>query len=133
MSISLDYEEQTLSLGAQFVEDSVKEVDFSQWPFVIHLESGKTMRALSVIIATGAAARKTGVPGEDIYWGRGVSVCAVCDAFLYQDKDVVVIGGGDAAIEQALHLAPYAKTVTIFVRKDSMRAASRMQDKIVNQ
>ncbi len=130
--IMKDFEDQTLSLGAEFVDGSVTSVDFSQWPFVIQLDNGKTMRALSVIITTGAAARKTGVPGEEEYWGRGVSVCAVCDAFLYQNKDVVIIGGGDAAIEQALHLAPYAKSITIFVRKDRMRAASRMQDKIRN-
>lgn len=123
-------EDQARDFGAHFIEDSVESVDFSSWPFEIKLTGGDTITALAVIIATGAAPRKLGIPGELEYWGSGVSACAICDCFMFKNRNVAIVGGGDAAIEQALHLAPYAKNITIFVRKDYMRAAGRMQDKI---
>jgi thioredoxin reductase (NADPH) len=82
---------------------------------------------LSVIIATGASPRKLGVPGEEQYWGSGVTTCAICDAPFYKGKNVVVVGGGDSAVEEAMQLTPYAKNITILVRKDAMRASAHMQ------
>ncbi len=116
--------------GAQFLSDSVEQVDFNQWPFVLYTENGKKLHALSVIIATGATPRLLGVPGEEKYWGTGVTSCAVCDAPFFQDEEVVVVGGGDSAVEEAIQLAPYAKKITILVRKSSMRAAARMQERL---
>lgn len=122
--------EQATSFGAQFLSDSVESVDFSSWPYEVKTEDGLTLSALSVIVATGAAPRTLGVPGEQDYWGRGVTTCAVCDAPFYKDQDVVVVGGGDSAVEEALQVAQYAKNVTILVRKDHMRASPSMQERI---
>ena len=119
---------QAEQFGAVFLADSVEKVDFSQWPFVLKTEDERTLHALAVIIATGATPRTLGIPGEQEYWGKGVSTCAVCDARFYKGEDVIVIGGGDSAAEEAMQLAPYAKSVTIMVRKEYMRAAGRMQD-----
>ncbi|MFA6066160.1 MAG: FAD-dependent oxidoreductase [Candidatus Babeliaceae bacterium] len=122
-------EEQARSAGAEFLEGSVTDMDFSSWPFVLTLDFDKKIQAYSVIIATGSAPRRLGIPGESHYWGMGVSSCAVCDGFLYTDKKVAIIGGGDSAIEHALNI-PYAQHITIFVRKSRMRAMHHMQERI---
>lgn len=121
---------QATYFGATFLEDVVEHVDFDQWPYTLITENGKTLYARTVIIATGASPCKLGIPGEDAYWGRGVSTCALCDAPFYQDATVVVVGGGDSAIEEATTLAAYAKQVRILVRKDHMRAAASMQERL---
>ena len=112
-----------------FIDDIVTELTFDKWPFTIKLESGTVIKAYSVILATGSAPHKLGIPGESEYWGAGVSSCAICDGFLFKDKDVAIIGGGDSAIEQALNM-PFAHHITIFVRKNGLRAVKRMQDRI---
>jgi thioredoxin reductase (NADPH) len=118
--------------GVQFLYDTVESVDFSHWPFAIKTQDGLVMYALTLIIATGAAPKRLGIVGEEQYWGAGVTSCAVCDAPFYKDKNVIVVGGGDAAIEESIQLASYAKKVTILVRGDHMRAAGRMQDLVKN-
>ena len=118
------------SLGVISVADTVTAIDTHSWPYSLSLESGDTVHALSVIIATGADPKKLGVPGEKEFWGYGVTSCATCDAPFRKGQDVVVVGGGDSAVEEAIQLAPYAKKVTILVRKDSMRAAPRMQERL---
>lgn len=120
-------QKQAEQFGAVYLNDTVNSVDVSQWPYVLHTEEGRILRALTVIIATGASPRKLGVPGEEQYWGSGVTTCAVCDAPFYKGKNVVVIGGGDSAVEEAMQLAPYAKNITVLVRKDKMRASAHMQ------
>jgi thioredoxin reductase (NADPH) len=87
-------------------------------------------RALSIIITTGATPRKLGIPGEERYWGLGVSTCALCDALFFKGKNVAVVGGGDSAVEEAMQLSPHAASVTIYVRKERMRAGSTMQQKL---
>lgn len=119
-------------MGAHFLSDAVEKVDFSQWPFLITTIDGQQIYALAVIIATGGSPRKLKIKGEEEYWGRGVTSCAVCDAPFYVGKKVVVIGGGDSAAEEALHLAKFASEVTVFVRKDHMRAAKTMQMRLAN-
>ena len=96
----------------------------------MHTGEGETVHALTVVISTGAAPRYLGVPGEDDYKNKGVSACARCDALCYRDKEVVVIGGGDSAIEEALQLEPYAKKVTIIHRRDKFRAAPQVQQRV---
>lgn len=120
--------------GAHIVQDTITEADFSRWPFVLKTEEGHELHALTVIIATGADPKllnDTGVvPGEKEYWGHGVTTCAVCDAPFYKGKKVVVVGGGDSAIEQAVLLSSYADSVTMLVRGNRLRAASAMQDRL---
>jgi thioredoxin reductase (NADPH) len=122
--------EQTEGVGAQIISDIVEKVNFDRWPYEIQLMDGGTIGALSVVIATGSSPRKLGVPGEEEYWGRGVTTCAVCDAHFYKGLDVVVIGGGDSAVEEALQLTNHAKSITILVRKGNMRAAASMQSRL---
>ena len=125
---------QAQAMGAVTVNDSILEVDFSRWPFILKTEEGQEVTALSVIIATGSYPRmlshSDSVPGEIEYWGNGVTSCAVCDAPFYKDKNVVVIGGGDSAVEQATLLTSYAKSVTLLVRGKTMRAAASMQARL---
>ena len=122
--------EQAEAAGARILDANVKEIDLTSWPYAITLDDGKTINALALIIATGARPRLLGVPGEKEYWAKGVSACARCDALFYKNKNVVVVGGGDAAIEQAVELARYAKEVTILHRRSQMRAAVRMQTRL---
>ena len=100
------------------------------WPFRIITEGGQTIHALSVTISTGANPRKLNIPGEDAYWGSGVTSCATCDAPFFKGEEVVVIGGGDSAVEEAMQLSKYASQVTVLVRSNKMRAASRMQNRL---
>lgn len=121
---------QATQQGVLFVTGAVERIDCSQWPYRIYTENGDLFHALTIIIATGASPRKLDVPGEDLYWGGGVTACAVCDAPFYKGEEVVVVGGGDSAIEEAIQLASYAKKITILVRKDRMRASARMQARL---
>ena len=95
---------------------------------VISLEDGE-IRARSVIVTSGRSPRKMGIPGEDTYTGRGISYCATCDAPLFKDKVVMVIGGGDAAVEEALHLASFASKVILVHRRDQLRASDYLQER----
>ncbi len=122
--------EQTKEAGVNIVYDMVESVDFSSWPYTFTLEDGSTHKALSLVVTTGATPKKLGIAGEEDYWGQGVSSCALCDALFFRGQDVVVVGGGDSAIEEAMQLSPHAKSVTIYVRKDRMRATSAMQQKL---
>ncbi len=108
----------------------VEKVDFTSRPFKLFLQNGNAVDAHSVVIASGASPRKLGIPGEEEFWGKGVALCAVCDAPLYKNKDVVIVGGGDAAMEQVLLLAPYAKKITVLVRASKLRASHYMQEKV---
>lgn len=123
-------QKQAERFGAVMVSEAIEKVDFSSWPFKLYTEEGKELNALSVVIATGSTPIKLGVPGEDTYWGKGVTTCAICDAPYYKNKKVVVAGGGDSAVEEATLLASFASSVTMLVRKDSMRAAPTMQARL---
>lgn len=125
-----DLRDQALSCGAQLLTDTVVGVDFDARPFRITTSGNDMVQARSVIIATGSTPKKLGVPGEERFWGYGVSSCAVCDCFLYSNRSVVVVGGGDSAIEEALQLVEYASNITILVRSQVMRASNWMQEKL---
>jgi len=122
--------QQVAHYGAQFLHDTVIAVDTDQWPFKVSLSSGMTLYALSIVIATGAHSRTLNIPGEQESWGYGLSTCAKCDAWAYKNKEVVVIGGGDSAIEEAIQLSQHARKVTIFVRSGHMRATAHMQERL---
>jgi len=115
--------------GATVITQDVTKVDFKKKPFSLETGSGKTYAARSVIIATGAAAKWLGLESETKLRGRGVSACATCDAAFFRDQRVVVVGGGDSALEEALFLTRFAGHVTVVVRRDSLRASQIMQDR----
>lgn len=126
-----DVKHQAELFGACIISDTITYVDFSTWPFAMKTEEGREFKALSVILATGAHPKTLSIPGERKYWGKGVTTCAVCDAPFFVDKEVVVVGGGDTAAEEAFELAPYAKKVTVLVRGNAMRASVSMQKRML--
>jgi thioredoxin reductase (NADPH) len=113
--------------GARVEMDIVTEVDLSTRPFKV-VSYGGEHEALALIVTSGASPRKLGVPGEREFSGRGVSYCATCDGFFYMDKEVVVVGGGDAAIEEAVFLTRFASKVTVVHRRDQLRAEKLHQE-----
>lgn len=117
--------------GAEVVYDDVTKVDFSKKPFT--LEVGKeTYTADSVITATGASSLWLGIPSEEKFRGKGVSSCATCDGFFFKDREIIVVGGGDSAMEEASYLTKFASKVTLIHRRDSFRASKIMQDRVLN-
>ncbi|HZO75193.1 MAG TPA: thioredoxin-disulfide reductase [Ktedonobacteraceae bacterium] len=122
------FEHQARRFGAELIPEDVIAVDFSRRPFVVTTDSGD-YRAETVIIATGASAKWLGLPSEKLLQGRGVSACATCDGFFFKNKDVVVIGGGDTAMEEATFLTRYVNHVTLIHRRDTFRASKIMQDR----
>ncbi len=119
---------QAARFGADYVTDNATEVDFSQRPFTIKT-SDQTIRSETVIIATGASARMLDVPGERELLGHGVSTCATCDGFFFRDQKLLVVGGGDSAVEEAIFLTKYASGITLVHRRDKLRASKIMQDR----
>ncbi len=116
-------------VGAEFISEDVLSVNFQGHPHKIVTTSGQTVEARAVIVATGASARMLGLPGEQRLMGRGVSTCATCDGFFFRNRDVVVAGGGDSALEEALYLGNLAKSVTVIHRRDALRASKIMQQR----
>jgi thioredoxin reductase (NADPH) len=119
------------ALGAEAVLDSVVDVDL-KGPIKTIVAEQATYRTKTVIIATGASSRKLGVPGEEALIGRGISNCATCDGALYRGKNVAVVGGGDVAVEDAIYLARMCPKVTLIHRRDQLRAAKVLQDKVMS-
>jgi thioredoxin reductase (NADPH) len=114
--------------GTEFLTDNVTSVDFSKDPFEVST-SGETFQANSVIISTGAAAKMLKVPGERELLGHGVSTCATCDGFFFRDKELLIVGGGDSAMEEAIFLTKFASKVTVVHRRETLRASKIMQDR----
>jgi thioredoxin reductase (NADPH) len=123
-----DFRHQAERFGAEFLTDDVTRVDFSEKPFRVYVGSDE-YRADSVIVATGASARQLGLPSEQTLQGRGVSYCATCDGAFFRDKVVVVVGGGDSAMEEATFLTRFATRVYLVHRRDEFRASPIMVDR----
>jgi thioredoxin reductase (NADPH) len=117
-------------MGADVVTDIITSVDLSVRPFVATSDSGTTYTADALILATGAQAKWLGLPSEQKFSGFGVSACATCDGFFYRGREVVVVGGGNTAVEEALFLTNFATKVTLIHRRDSLRAEKIMQDRL---
>jgi thioredoxin reductase (NADPH) len=122
-------QEQAERFGADLEYDTVVEVDLSSRPFTLKGEAD-TYEADALIVATGATARWLGVPGEAELMGRGVSACATCDGFFFKGLDVVVVGGGNTAVEEALHLSKLCRTVHLVHRRDALRAETILQERL---
>ena len=122
--------QQAEHVGTQILYDTIVSVDLSKRPFVAQGDSGDTYVADTLIAATGAQARWIGLPSEIEFNGAGVSACATCDGFFYRGKEVVVIGGGNTAVEEALYLANLASKVTVVHRRDRFRAEPILQDRL---
>ncbi|MBN9526692.1 MAG: thioredoxin-disulfide reductase [Alphaproteobacteria bacterium] len=123
-------EAQARHVGTRILNDIIVSIDFTQRPFVATGDSGDTYVGDTLIIATGAQARWLGLPSEETFKGFGVSACATCDGFFYRGKDVVVVGGGNTAVEEALYLTNHARKVTIVHRRDSFRAEKILQQRL---
>ena len=124
-----DFRRQAERFGAEFVTDDVTAVDFSERPFRVTVDR-TDHRANAVIVATGAAARQLGLESEARLQGRGVSYCATCDASFFRDKDVVVVGGGDSAMEEASFISRFARKVYLVHRREEFRASAVMVDRV---
>ncbi len=117
-------------VGTRMVSDHIVEADLSQRPFRLKGDSGTSYTADVVIVATGAKAKWLGLPSEEMFKGFGVSACATCDGFFYRGKDVVVVGGGNSAVEEALYLSQLARHVTVVHRGDSFRAERILRERL---
>ena len=125
------FQTQAERFGTEIVMDQVTSTDLHKQPYTIETY-GKIIKTKSLIISTGADHRKLGIPGEQSLTGRGVSYCGTCDGWFFKDKDIVVVGGGDSALEEGLFLTRFANSVTIIHRRDELRAGAILQKRAFN-
>lgn len=119
--------------NTEFIFDHISKVDFSKRPFTLAGDTGETYTCDALIIATGASAQYLGLPSEQEFMGRGVSGCATCDGFFYKNQDVIVVGGGNTAVEEALYLSNICRTVTVVHRRDKFRSEPILTDKMMDK
>jgi thioredoxin reductase (NADPH) len=121
-------QKQAAHFGTEILNDDVTAVDFSRRPFVVKA-GAQTFEAQTVVIATGASSKLLGLPAESKLMGRGISTCATCDGFFFKDQNIMVVGGGDSALEEALYLSRLGRKVDVVHRRDTLRASKIMQER----
>jgi len=131
-TLIMNMREHAKHFGCRFLAKTVKDVDTTQKPFTITTHDDQIIKTHAIIIATGASPRRLGVEGEDEYWGKGITTCAVCDGAFYTDKKVIIIGGGDSAMEDASFLHKFTKDITLIHIKDTLTASVPMQKRVLN-
>ncbi|MFZ7126115.1 MAG: thioredoxin-disulfide reductase [Desulfobacterales bacterium] len=131
--LSMKFAQHAQAYGLEIRSQEVVEVEPGLDHHLVHLDGGEVLATHSVILATGGYPRKLRIPGEDEYYGKGVSYCAVCDGFFFRDKTVVVIGGGDSAAEESLYLAKLARKVYLVHRRDELRAGKILQKRVLGE
>lgn len=133
LELMMNMRQQSLNCGAEILTKTVDRVDLSSRPFTVYY-GDEQVQAHTLIICTGATAKRLNLKGEDEYWQKGISACAVCDGGLpiYRNKHLVVIGGGDSACEEATYLTKFASKVSLLVRRDELRASKVMQERVLN-
>ena len=124
--------EQALKVGTEIHNDLVTEVNFNSLPFYVKTDSGLLFETKTIIISTGAQARWLNLESENRFKGFGISACATCDGFFFKDKNVIVVGGGNTAVEEALYLTNFASKVTLIHRREKLRAEKILQDRVFN-
>lgn len=124
--------EQAANFGTEFLSEDVESLKLKEGKHIVRAD-GKDYQVDTLIIATGAAPRRLGLPEEKSFWGKGVTYCATCDGFFFKDKDIVVVGGGDAAMEEAIFMTKFAKSITVLVRSDKLKASQFMADRAKSQ
>lgn len=130
--LMMNMKEHAQHFGTQFLSREIVRVDFSKRPFSVFTHKDEELLTHSVIIATGASPNRLGCPGEDDYWGKGVTTCAVCDGAFYPGKKVVIVGGGDTAMEDASFMTKYTSDITIVHILDKFTASPAMQERILS-
>ena len=130
--LMVQMEEHARAVGTEIISDHINSLDLSHRPFTAIGDGGTTYTADTVVLATGAQAKWLGLPSEETFKGFGVSACATCDGFFYRGQDVVVIGGGNTAVEEALFLTNFANKVTLIHRRDELRAEKILQHRLFN-
>jgi len=133
MELAMKFSQHAQAYGLEMISDEVEEVDPGLEHHEVRLAGGRILKGHAIILATGGSPRKLGIPGEDEYYGKGVSYCAVCDGFFFKGKTVTVVGGGDTATEEALYLAKLAKQVYLVHRRDALRASKLLQKRVMDE
>lgn len=129
--LMMDMKDQAESLGCSFLQEKIVKVDFTEKPFTLWTDKNKKLKTKTVIIATGAVPNKLNCPGEQEHWGKGVTTCTVCDGAFYQDKPVIIVGGGDTAMEDASFMTKFTKDITIVQIMDKLTASYAMQKRVL--
>lgn len=129
--LMINMENHAKGLGCTIQLGQVSKVDFSQRPFTIWTDTGTELKALSIIIATGSTPRRLEIPGEDEYWGKGVTTCAACDGAFYKDKKVLIIGGGDTAMEDASFMTKFTNDITVVHILNELTASFAMRERVL--
>ena len=131
-TLMMNMKDHAQHFGSTFISEEVVKVDFTQPPFTVWTNKNKELKSKAVIIATGATPKRLGVPGESEHWGKGVTSCAVCDGAFYVDKEVIIVGGGDTAMEDASFMTKFTTKITIVHILDKLTASVAMQKRVLN-